>query len=564
MLTEKELEDIRRKMLELDEETPAWAWSSIQAEIKPKRRWRLLWWLTPALLLITATGLFFIWDNATLLTVAPSVTAHAPLAKPAPKAAEQENISQAEEPQKTSPPAKQQESSLPVKPGNSGNNVNKQPESKSPELPVSGAPGTSALVQPTDKAISWQPINGKETGIKDKKQPEGKYGKVMIIQGSKLADPEDKVKHGNRSKEEYSRLPADTISDKKTAKPGIEKLQPKDPGTNHSVAPEKNLLTEKSKEISQTDSKQNTHATIGSNKETVSNSVKPIPSKTAEMAITPEHIVTADSLIEEHRPDSVFTALETDTASQQKELIIITPQNKYTSKEWAVGLFFSPRYAFRIVTPAVSDDVYITGMANRNTTGSERMGYEIGFSVNKAISRHLYLETSLAFIQLKENLSYMYTTGKIDTLLRQASGDGQQIQITAVYETGNRQLISSYAYGGWRIGASYYFWQNHRRRFNLTMNGGINLLVKGQTREIINGQESKTIYFPSKENILEQTNYNLLIGAGYSMRVMEKYELMLMPTLNYFLGSTFKNREPFGLQPYSLGIHVQLRRRLKG
>jgi hypothetical protein len=201
-------------------------------------------------------------------------------------------------------------------------------------------------------------------------------------------------------------------------------------------------------------------------------------------------------------------------------------------------------------------------MANRNTTGSERMGYEIGLSVNKAISRHLYLETSLAFMQLKENLSYTYTTGKIDTLLRQASGDGQQIQLTAVYKTGNRQLISTYAYGGWRIGASYYFWQNHRRRFNITMNGGVNLLVKGQTREIINGQESKTIYFPSKENILEQTNYNLLVGAGYSMRMLQKYELMLMPTLNYFLGSTFKTREPFGLQPYSLGLHVQLKRKL--
>jgi hypothetical protein len=96
------------------------------------------------------------------------------------------------------------------------------------------------------------------------------------------------------------------------------------------------------------------------------------------------------------------------------------------------------------------------------------------------------------------------------------------------------------------------------------MNGGVNLLVKGRTQEIIDGQESKTVYFPSKENILEQSNYNLLVGAGYSMRVREKYELMLMPTLNYFLGSTFKTREPFGLQPYSLGIHVQLKRRIKG
>jgi hypothetical protein len=192
------------------------------------------------------------------------------------------------------------------------------------------------------------------------------------------------------------------------------------------------------------------------------------------------------------------------------------------------------------------------------------MGYELGLNVSKEVSRHLYLETSLAFVQLKENLSYSFTTGKVDTLIRQVSSDGQQINITAVYETGKRQLISSYAYGGWRIGATYYFWQNERRRFNIMVNSGVNLLVKGQTREIINGQESRTAYFPSKENILEQTNYNLLMGAGYSMNMLQKYELMLMPTLNYFLGSTFKNREPFGLRPYSLGLHVQLKRRLKG
>jgi hypothetical protein len=192
------------------------------------------------------------------------------------------------------------------------------------------------------------------------------------------------------------------------------------------------------------------------------------------------------------------------------------------------------------------------------------MGYELGLNISKAISHNLYLESSLAFMQLKENLSYSFTTGKVDTLLRQVSSDGQRIDVTALYTTGNRQLVSSYAYGGWRLGATYYFWQNERRRFNLTLNGGVNLLVKGRTQEIIDGQESRMVYFPSKENILEQTNYNLLVGAGYSMQVMQKYELMLMPTLNYFLGSTFQTREPFGLQPYSLGIHAQLKRRIKG
>ncbi|MBD0260912.1 MAG: hypothetical protein ICV83_34770, partial [Cytophagales bacterium] len=57
MLTEKELEEIRRKLLELGEEPPADGWQSIRARINPRRRRRLRWWLLPlGLLLTTGAG----------------------------------------------------------------------------------------------------------------------------------------------------------------------------------------------------------------------------------------------------------------------------------------------------------------------------------------------------------------------------------------------------------------------------------------------------------------------------------------------------------------------------
>jgi hypothetical protein len=189
------------------------------------------------------------------------------------------------------------------------------------------------------------------------------------------------------------------------------------------------------------------------------------------------------------------------------------------------------------------------------------MGYEIGLSVDRSVTHRLALRTSLAYTRLNENLSYAYTTGRVDTVLRSLTGDGE-ILVNPVLQTGERQLISSYAYAGWRAGATWYFAQRGRRRYHLSLDGGVNLLVKGRTKTLLNGERQETAYFPSRNNPLEQTNYNLQAGIGCSFLAGRGYEFTVMPALNYFLGSTFRGREPFGLRPYSLGVHLQLSRRL--
>ena len=88
----------------------------------------------------------------------------------------------------------------------------------------------------------------------------------------------------------------------------------------------------------------------------------------------------------------------------------------------------------------------------------------------------------------------------------------------------------------------------------------MNLLVRGRTSEYRNGEWIETVEFPDKDNLLEQSNYNLLVGVGYNVVLHPKYELTVMPALNYFLGSTFKEREPFGLRPYTLGVNLQVKR----
>jgi hypothetical protein len=578
MLTDKELEDIRRKMLELDEETPDWAWSSIQAEIKPKRRWRLFWWLAPALLLVTTTGLYFMWEKPIWNATTPAVIADIPSEQPVSKYTEQENTNSIANPQKPAAYQPSQESSLATKTDHSPVSAPDLAPDKKESL--EDPRNTSPLIQQNrekgiPKAIDERQVHGKESN-----QPKEKLSQISITRGKATLPMEGEGKPAEKSIEPSTNIQHGKYITKRGTKPVNKKLPHEKLGSNKNNAPDKNLLIDEGKESidrvanEQPGTKQPLETHLNGKKETIISSTNSefstdTNSLTSEnKSKAPNEISPMSSLIEkigaDNTPDSVsVVTLKTDTTAYEKE-IIVTPDKQSTSKEWAIGLFFSPRYAFRIVKPASNDDVYISGLNKRKKSGSERMGYELGLSVNKEISRNLHLESSLAFMQLKENLSYSFSTGILDTLLRQVSADGQQIQVTALYKIGSRQLVSSYAYGGWRLGVTYYFWQNQHRRFNITMNGGVNLLVKGQTKEVINGQESKTVYFPSKENLLEQSNYNLLIGAGYSMRVMQKYELMLMPTLNYFLGSTFKSREPFGLQPYSLGLHVQLKRRLKG
>ncbi|QHT66278.1 hypothetical protein GXP67_06205 [Rhodocytophaga rosea] len=577
MLTDKERAEIRRKMMELTEEPPANAWKAIHAEIKPRRRWRFAWWITGAvLLLLTTAGIYFIVDyynsqegsvptaSLSQLETEIAVPATAQPAKPntvAPQASTQSGVSSpfpahgtehtpTEIGKETQPLA----SKAPVKNLPSENVPAATPEN----IPAENIPGkvkgnlkTTSTAILKDK-IKNEPIPQTKENAKERTphvRPEIVENRQISRPGHILEQPSTEKNPNKQPVEKAApidvpgKTPSSTANPVSTAKPG--KIAPNEtlsktvllPGSEEKSAngiPGKPQDTENSKEVS-------------FNRPLITS----IPSRSLH----------ANASIYELVLDSIHLALVAKPEVLPVKEHIITPERKPAAKEWTMGVFFSPRYAFRVITPASSDDIYITGLSKTKKSGTDRMGYEAGINLSKTISRNLYLETSLTFMQLKENLSYDYTTGIIDTLLRTVSPDGKEVQVNAVYVTGTRQLISTYAYGGWRMGATYYFWQNHHRRFNFTLNGGVNLLLKGQTREIINGQESRTLYFPSKENILEQTNYNLMAGAGYSVRVMQKYELMLMPTLNYFLGSTFKTREPFGLKPYSLGIHIQLKRR---
>jgi hypothetical protein len=530
MLTEKELDEIRRRMLELEEEPPADGWKNIRTQLGPRRRWRFLWWTIPLALLITTVGLLLVQVGGGEKTRAVRSTGNAAQSQ----VTKTDSGTRTPSADLTAPDAANSESttargSAPAEKTGTGKEIGDSRKDNTLEPGATAAP---------DRQLSPSgPVSGPSApGLKTPADASQTRAANLPLPGHK-----NQPEHGNRSRRKRSSL-AGRERPEETSISRNEERQSAD-------GPLVVLPAEKGKKNSVTGESDKGIATGEFSR-------SPIP---AILRLDSRRILTqgqSPGLMQ--LPDSIRTVKDSSAELEEDEKIRITEPQK--AREWMVGVFGGPRYSFRSFTPVGSDEIYISRLNNQNRSNTQRMGYELGLSLSRSITSTLYLRTSLAFTRLNENLSYSYT-GKIDTVLRSLTDEGE-ILVNVVRQTGERQLISSYAYAGWRAGATWYFWQNGHRRYNLSLDGGVNLLVKGQTKEFAGEKWLETVYFPSPDNLLEQTNYNLQAGFGYNFMVRRRYELSVMPTLNYFLGSTFRSREPFGLRPYSLGIHVQLSRRM--
>ena len=472
MLTDKEQEEIRRKLLGLEEEPPAGAWSKIAVDIQPQQQPRSPWWHAAAallLLLLSSTGVYYFVtqqsDNGTAIV----------------------NVEQKQ----------RQEETL-------GANASEKERGLSVE---------KRETAPVEKT----PLTAEASGKVRSEAPEQARTKV-----------EQPTTEPRRAARERTRV----IAKREASVPvsqGIATLVDKDEPTDGYSRP--NLA------------KSDTAPTAGSSADLLSGRIPTL--------VNSEAFTLPASPVSAKMPQPTYT-LEQPTSADDAE----TNQ----AGEWYVCFIAAPRYAFRSFTPSVGDEVYITKLHNMDRLDPERMGYELGMSAGKSLLPQLYLETNLSMMQLRENVSYSYTTGKVDTIVKSLSSDGT-IRATPLFVLGERQLKSSYTYGNLRVGATFFFMEHAQRRFNITVAGGMSLLVKGRTEEHMDGELLGAVDFPDDDNPLEQTNYNLMLGIGYNMALHRQYELMVMPTINYFLGSTYSNREPFGMRPYSLGVSFQVRRR---
>ncbi|PRY12423.1 hypothetical protein CLV24_108167 [Pontibacter ummariensis] len=495
MLTEKELEEIRRKMLELEEEPPVGSWQSIQAEVRPKQKWRS-WWFLPLLLLLLVGTYQLMKTGPEIGQVDKSQVASTQI--PSAKRKLKNEKVNGEQPVAPVPPV---------------------PESNIGEQLAQTSVDKKQQVMQQDLQENPALTAGASTPYLS--TPEHTYGgrwpqaefilelPVISVSITSVADSADMIPRGQISKRLLPEAPILPYPDKKKAR-------------KHK--------TTKTRDT-ETPAVEKTGAEVAA--------VAPAKEKKTKAAAIPEKAVV-----------------------EEKQQSKATPQKKqeHSRNEWTAGVYFAPRYAFRKFVPNASDDILITKVSSANQLDPERMGFEFGANYSRVLSPGLFAEGGLSWMQLKENVTYTLTTGEIDTFNVSQTG-GRQIVIESKLRTEERQLVSSYAYGGLRLGATYYFMERGNSRLNITVAGGANLLIKGRTKQYSNGVWTETVEFPSVENILEQSNYNLQFGMGYNVSVLENYEVTLMPTINYFLGSTYKEREPLGLKPYSLGLNLQLKRR---
>lgn len=226
-------------------------------------------------------------------------------------------------------------------------------------------------------------------------------------------------------------------------------------------------------------------------------------------------------------------------------------------KKYYFQVFFSPRYSYRRIASNAKDDMLIVDIKN-GLNFRQRFGYETGVFFSRDLNSRLSINAGLSLVSLNESITYSYTKGAVNTIRFETEKNGQYT-VVPIYENDTATASSSYYYSGVTLSSSYSFLQTKSRRFYLIFGTGVNLLIKGKTVVELNGVENSTLYFPSRENPLEQMNFKLNLGGGYGHRLGEKIELNVEPAINYYLGSTFKEREPVGIKPYTLGVNIGLR-----
>ncbi len=247
--------------------------------------------------------------------------------------------------------------------------------------------------------------------------------------------------------------------------------------------------------------------------------------------------------------------------SEEKKLVSEIVEEKKDEHElnrkYQFQVFFSPRYSFLRMASNPEDNLLIQELENRSGL-RERFGYEAGLFFTKKITSKLDLNLGLSLVNLKEDINYTYNNGTVNAINLVNGNNGQYIAIP-LFENDTANVSSKYYYAGFTVNSSYSLLENNGKRFYIIFGTGVNLLIKGQTTVVLNGVEETTLYFPSKENPLEQMNFKLNLGLGYGFRITEKMELTIEPLINYYLGSTFKEREPVRIKPYTIGLNIGMR-----
>jgi hypothetical protein len=255
------------------------------------------------------------------------------------------------------------------------------------------------------------------------------------------------------------------------------------------------------------------------------------------------HPVNADSIIvSENKPEAHDTTVVADSKKGREEK---------STGHWRMTATFSPSFTFKSVQPRPGDEVLVTSI-NRKSSIPQTIGYGISVGLGREVRNNIFIDAQIAFQTNTEQFSYSYTTGAVDTLIAQKQQDGS-VSITPVYAITIAQVKTKLNYGGARIGATYYFWNKPKRRFNISATGGSNFLLSSDVRMNVDGN-----WVEIENSALNKTTFSFMLSAGYSYRFTGGWELMINPNITYLTGRGNGYQQLSNTNQRSQGLNIMV------
>lgn len=229
-------------------------------------------------------------------------------------------------------------------------------------------------------------------------------------------------------------------------------------------------------------------------------------------------------------------------------------QPQKSKGSWRMSVAFAPQFVANTVKPLTNDEVFVTEI--NPVTRAKPTGYGLAIGVGKSITPNFYLDGQLSFSTFQQTIQYGYSDGTVDTLLTVEQPD-KSYRVTPVYAIENREVSSSYNYGGVRLAATYYFWSAPRSRFNLSAALGAHYLLSATVKEKINDE-----WVTLSNDQLNRMNYSFTAGAGYNIMMGKGWELMINPTLTWFLKEIKSHDVPYSVREEAMGLNFMLSKTL--
>ncbi|MES2389819.1 MAG: hypothetical protein V4543_17580 [Bacteroidota bacterium] len=448
-------------------------------------------------------------------------------------------------------------------------NTNSKADTKAPK--ESSAKSAQQTVKPgSSDTKAANPASGKSSGGKVRNPvPAGTAGNLALLnphEGSKHAGSDPESENVTSAGTAPASLPAGNAvatASRKSAKRNRRKSE-----TSQTVSAAEPLsgiaLNNSGHKAENTISDPTGKAvTTEANPAAIISNTNPQAPASAEITGDAESLIEPAAATPEAEKPVVAQLPETAETAKVAEVATTAPAAPKPANQhnWAIDAWVLPRYRFNRLQPNRGDDLLVQQVSRKDEASKSRISAEAGLRTAyqgiKIGGLPAEITLGLCVSQVNEQLEYNLTGTQIKTYALVDNADNNAQIVKPVYASQHITTDSKYTYGGLQSALAIYSGPAKRLRFSAGAN--VNVLVQGRTNKSVDGDVSETFIFPDADTPLEQINTSLNFSAGYVISPTPRTRLMIEPTLNYFIYSSYKAREPLALRPYTAGLNFTYR-----